>query len=89
MYLKNECEKIKTQDKPKEYKVPKELECDVWVNPKIVVVVRCDEVTNSPLHSSGIALRFPRLMNFRDDKKPTDTTNIEEIKDIYNNLKKK
>ena len=89
VYLKNECDKIKSLDKPKEYNVPKELDCDVWVNPKIVVVVRCDEVTNSPLHSSGIALRFPRLMNFRDDKKPTDTTNIEEIKDIYNNLKKK
>jgi len=86
--LREDCDQIKSPDKPKEYDVPKDLECDVWVKPKIVVVVRCDEVTASPLHTSGIALRFPRLMNFREDKKPTDTTSIKEIKDIYNNLKK-
>lgn len=89
VFLKKECDKLVSETKPKEYQVPKELDCDVWVNPKLVVVVRCDEVTNSPLHSSGIALRFPRLMNFRDDKKPTDTTTIDEIFDIYKNLKKK
>lgn len=86
--LREDCDKIKTPEKPKEFDVPKDLECDVWVKPKIVVVVRCDEVTASPLHTSGIALRFPRLMNFREDKKPTDTTSVEEIKNIYNNLKK-
>jgi len=86
--LREDCDKIKVSEKPKEYDVPKDLECDVWVKPKIVVVVRCDEVTSSPLHTSGIALRFPRLMSFRDDKKPTDTTSIDEIKNIYNNLKK-
>jgi len=86
--LREDCDKIKTKEKPKEYDVPKDLDCDVWVKPKIVVVVRCDEVTSSPLHTSGIALRFPRLMNFREDKKPTDTTSKDEIKNIYNNLKK-
>jgi len=86
--LRQDCDEIKVLEKPKEYEVPKDLECDVRVKPKIVVVVRCDEVTASPLHTSGIALRFPRLMNFRDDKKPTDTTSKEEIKNIYNNLKK-
>ncbi len=86
--LRQECDEIKTNEKPKEYEVPKDLDCDVWIKPKIVVIVRCDEVTTSPLHTSGIALRFPRLMNFRDDKKPTDTTSKDEIKNIYNNIKK-
>lgn len=86
--LREDCDLIKVSEKPKEFEVPKELECDVWVKPKLVVVVRCDEVTASPLHSSGIALRFPRLMSFREDKKPTDTTSLKEIKDIYKNIKK-
>jgi DNA ligase 1 len=82
--LREDCDKIKSHDKPKNYDVNKEMNCDVWVNPEIVVVVRADEITKSPIHTSGIALRFPRLMNFRTDKKPTDTTSVEEILNIYN-----
>jgi DNA ligase 1 len=85
--IKEDCDKISTNDKPKDYEVSKDMYPDVWVTPKIVVTVRADEVSISPIHTATIALRFPRLISFRDDKSPFDTTSLEEIKVIYN-LKK-
>jgi len=82
--IKEDCDKISVSICPKEYEVAKELSPDVWVLPKLVVTVRADEVSISPNHTSKIALRFPRLISFRYDKAPTDTTSIAEIKDIYN-----
>lgn len=82
--IKKECDEISLHEKPKDFDVNKDMYPDVWVKPKIVVVVRADEVSISPIHTAGIALRFPRLMSFREDKLPTDTTTIEEIKTIYN-----
>jgi DNA ligase-1 len=64
---------------PKEYEVKKEVYPDVWVEPSIVLEIRCDELTESKLHSSGWSMRFPRLEKFRDDKKPTDATCLNEI----------
>ena len=54
-------------EKPKEYgKVEKILVPDVWVVPSLVVEIAADEITKSPTHSSGYALRFPRLVKFRE-----------------------
>lgn len=64
---------------PAEYEVKKEVYPDVWVAPSIVLEIRCDELTESKLHSSGWSMRFPRLEKFRDDKKPTDATSLTEI----------
>jgi DNA ligase-1 len=55
------------------------MECDVWIAPSIVVEIRADEITHSPVHSSGFALRFPRLEKFRDDKNPQEVTTIKEL----------
>ena len=47
----------------------------VWVEPKIVLEVLADEITVSPNHTAGYALRFPRVIRFRDaDKRPEDAT---------------
>jgi len=54
--------------------------CDVWISPSIVVEIRADEITKSPVHTAGLALRFPRLERFRDDKRETDTTTLSELK---------
>lgn len=68
---------------PREYEVNKAHFQDVWATPKYVVEVFADEITRSPIHSSGYALRFPRLVSFRDDKSPEDATTFEEIKRMF------
>ena len=69
----------------------------VWIEPKIVIEILADEITRSPLHTAGktetepgFALRFPRLVSFReDDKKPEDATDVGEIKRFYEQQYKK
>jgi DNA ligase-1 len=56
----------------------------VWVEPKIVVEVLADEITKSPNHTAGYALRFPRVIRFRDaDKRPEDATSLKELVELY------
>lgn len=69
----------------------------VWVKPAIVIEVLADEITRSPIHTAGkdgeeagYALRFPRLVSFRDsDKKPEDATTVKELIAMYNEQGKK
>jgi DNA ligase 1 len=64
----------------------------VWVEPQVVIEVLADEITRSPVHPTGTdergqgyALRFPRLVSFRqEDKKPEDVTTVAEIMELYN-----
>lgn len=81
--LKELADKTKLAEKPKNYDISKMYACDVWTYPKIVVEVGADEVSKSAEHSTGFALRFPRLIRFREDKSPTDTTALSEIKDLH------
>jgi DNA ligase 1 len=56
----------------------------VWVEPKIVLEVLADEITVSPNHTAGYALRFPRVIRFRDaDKLPEDATTLTELVELY------
>jgi len=78
----------------------------VWVKPEIVIEVLADEITRSPLHTAGskivkvdgqkaegepgYALRFPRLVTFRDrDKKPEDATTVTELIEMFKDQGKK
>lgn len=73
----------------------------VWVKPEIVIEVLADEITRSPLHTAGAiekdgvkepgyALRFPRLVSFRDrDKKAEDATTVEELIEMFHQQGKK
>ena len=70
--------RLVTKEKPKNYNVNKIMDCDVWLTPKIVGEFRADELTKSPMHTAGYALRFPRLEKWRE-KKPEDTTTLQEI----------
>lgn len=75
--------KIEVKDKPRQYEVHKDLEPDFWVEPEVVVELAADEITVSPKHSSGYALRFPRLVKFRDDKDAMGATTVGEIKRLF------
>ena len=80
--LKTRSEKLKIEDKPKEYVVDKNQEPDVWLTPGLVVEIAADEVTRSPIHTAGVALRFPRLVGFRDDKGKDEVTSVRELAQI-------
>ena len=71
--------KIEVKRAIPEYKVAKNLIPDVWVEPEIVVEVAADEITKSPAHSAGYALRFPRLGRFREDKSVKEITTLDEV----------
>jgi DNA ligase 1 len=66
------------------------IEPDHWAEPRVVVEVLADEVTRSPRHTCGksgnepgYALRFPRLLGVRTDKRAEDATTEQEILDLY------
>ncbi len=77
--LPGKLKKYKVERKPARLLIKKEMEPDVWFEPTLVVEVLAAEITVSPFHSSGLALRFPRFIKFRE-KKPEQATTTEEIK---------
>ncbi len=80
--MKLRIDNLAAEKKPKQYDVPKGLIPDVWAEPELVVEIAADEVTQSPLHTAKVALRFPRLVKFREDKTWDQATTVEEIKSL-------
>jgi len=82
--MRKKCDQVKVSEKPKSYRVNKNLAPDVWCRPQIVVEIQADEITKSPIHTAagGLALRFPRLKRFRD-KLPEDATTTKEVLEMY------
>ena len=79
---------LKVSHKPA--RVNSKIEPNYWVEPKVVLEVYADEITKSPIHTAGeedgvgYALRFPRLVKFREaDKRPEDATTVFEIEKMY------
>jgi DNA ligase-1 len=88
--LKVRCDALAVKEKPHNVICPKELTPDVWVVPELVCLVRADEITLSPVHTAGktdtqlgYALRFPRIMGYREDKKAELATTAHEIARLY------
>lgn len=80
--LKKRIDEHTVKEKPAAYEVHKNLVPDGWVEPALVVEIAADEITRSPVHSAGQALRFPRLVRFRDDKTYEDATKLVELTEI-------
>jgi DNA ligase-1 len=77
-------EKLKTPEKPKEYEnVDKVFTPDVWITPELVVEIAGDDLTKSPNHGAGIAIRFPRLVKIRTDKDPGQATSVAELTKMF------
>ena len=55
--LKKKTSPLVVQKQPKMYVVDKMMDCDVWVEPSIVVEIRADEITRSPVHTAGRILK--------------------------------
>jgi len=81
--MNRRCEAVKAKEKPKQYQVSKNLLPDVWCDPEIVVEIQADNITVSPIHTAGLALRFPRLVRFRDLKAAEEATTLQEAKKLY------
>lgn len=99
--LKKRCDKFRSAHKIALYEADKMMEVDVWIKPEIIVEIKADEITKSPVHTAGrtlkssksgsammvdnpgLALRFPRLQRFRDDKRPEEATTLKELESMY------
>jgi len=53
------------------------------VEPEIVLEVAFNNVMKSDRHASGFALRFPRILRIRTDKKAEDIDTLETVREIY------
>ena len=49
------------------------------VKPELVFELGFEGIQRSPRHKSGIAVRFPRMLRWRTDKKPEDADSLETI----------
>ena len=61
----------------------RETDYTVYVKPSIVVEVAFNEVQHSPHYKSGFALRFARIIRFRDDKNPKDADSLQRLSQLY------
>lgn len=52
------------------------------VEPLVVLEVAFDKIQPSPRHKSGYALRFPRIVRLRPDKRPQDASTLDEVRAI-------
>ncbi len=82
-HLKKLADKNVLKEIPKNAVVTKNYMPDVIVEPVLVVEIGADEISVSKTHSAGYALRFPRLLYFRTDKRPDQATTLKEIKKLY------
>lgn len=55
--MKARCDKLEVKEKPAIYDVDPIMSVDVWVEPSIVVEIRADEITRSPMHTAGRTMK--------------------------------
>lgn len=56
------------------------------VKAELVFEIGFEGIASSPRHKSGIALRFPRMLRWRRDKKPEEANTLEDLKAIMNDV---
>ncbi len=53
------------------------------VRPEVVLEVAFDGIQKSSRHKSGYALRFPRILRWRHDKKPEECDDLARVEALY------
>ncbi len=59
-----------------------------FVEPKVVVEVKFDEIQKSSLYEVGYALRFPRIKRIRWDLSVDEIDSIETVERIFRRQKR-
>jgi DNA ligase 1 len=54
------------------------------VRPELVVEIAFNGLQDSPHYPGGLALRFARVIRYREDKKPEDADTIETVRKLHN-----
>jgi DNA ligase-1 len=49
------------------------------VTPELVMEIGFEGIARSPRHKSGVAVRFPRILRLRSDKKPRDADALDTL----------
>lgn len=62
---------------------------EVKIKPEIVIEVGYEEIQKSPTYESGYALRFPRFLNIRGDRKAEDASSLSYVERLYASQKKR
>ncbi|MBT4651179.1 ATP-dependent DNA ligase [Candidatus Woesearchaeota archaeon] len=83
--LPKKLKKYQVPKKTARLSIKKEMTPDVWFSPNIVVEVLAAEITKSPFHTcaGGLALRFPRFLQFRENKKAEQSNTSKELRDLF------
>ncbi len=55
----------------------------VYVRPELVVEIAFNGLQDSPHYPGGLALRFARVVRYREDKKPEDADTIETVRHLH------
>jgi len=53
------------------------------VQPKLVLEIAFDQIQKSNRHTSGYALRFPRIKRIRWDKSPSQADHLDRVAELY------
>ncbi|AHM59164.1 ATP-dependent DNA ligase [Flammeovirgaceae bacterium 311] len=52
------------------------------VNPELVFEIAFEGIQQSNRHKSGVAIRFPRILRWRHDKKPADANTLKDLQEM-------
>jgi DNA ligase-1 len=56
----------------------------VYVRPELVVEIAFNGLQDSPHYPGGLALRFARVIRYREDKRPEDADTIDTVRKLHN-----
>ena len=56
------------------------------VKPEQVFELAFEGIQKSPRHRSGVAVRFPRILRWRDDKRPADADSLETLRKLMESI---